>query len=55
MGRGSIEVNVYRVVPLLPVEPTKTTKYDWSMEQAGIPEKAKKALLTHSVMYASYC
>ena len=53
MGRGSIEVDVYRVSPLQPT--TKRNKYDQSTEQVAIPEKAKKALITHSVVYATYC
>jgi hypothetical protein len=54
MGRGSIEVDVYRVLPIHHVK-TKREKYDGSMEQVAIPEKAKKALITHSVVYSAYC
>jgi len=49
VGRGSIQVDVHRVLPLLP---TDNIPYHWSQEQRSIHEKAKKALLTHSVMYA---
>ena len=52
MGRGSIEVDVYRVSPL---QPMKRIKYNRSREQVAIPEKAKKALITHSIVYTTSC